>query len=86
MAVLLFWNPLFAALFLIFILFMSFLVEYGAFLQEKADETSRIQEELIIQFAEITENKSGQTGQHIKRVSEYARVIAQAVGLPQERV
>ncbi|MDO4539445.1 MAG: HD-GYP domain-containing protein [Coriobacteriales bacterium] len=85
-AVLLFWNPLVAALFLIFILFMSFLVEYGAFLQEKADETSRIQEELIIQFAEITENKSGQTGQHIKRVSEYARVIAREMGLPEDRV
>ena len=46
-----------------------------------ADETNRIQEEMILSFAEITENKSGQTGQHIKRVSEYSRIIATQLGL-----
>ena len=61
--------------------FFSCLFEYGAYLQTRADETSRIQEEIILSFAEITENKSGQTGQHIRRVSEYSRVLAGAMGL-----
>ncbi|MCR5273603.1 MAG: HD-GYP domain-containing protein [Lachnospiraceae bacterium] len=59
----------------------SYLFDYGAYLQEKADEKNRIEEEMIVSFAEITENKSGQTGQHVKRVSEYSKVIAKAMGL-----
>ncbi|SDA18214.1 HD-GYP domain, c-di-GMP phosphodiesterase class II (or its inactivated variant) [Ruminococcus sp. YE71] len=58
--------------------------EYGAYLQEKADETNRIQEEMIVSFAEITENKSSQTGNHVKRVSEYSRIIAEQMGLSEE--
>ena len=64
----------------------SYIMEYGGYIQEQADETNRIQEEMIVSFAEITENKSGQTGQHIRRVSEYARIIATQLGLPQEAV
>lgn len=66
------------------ILFLSSLFEYGTFLQEKADETSRIQEEMIVSFAEITENKSSQTGRHVKRVSEYSMLIARQMGLDEE--
>ncbi|MCR5032214.1 MAG: HD-GYP domain-containing protein [Lachnospiraceae bacterium] len=64
----------------------SYLFDYGAYLQEKAAQTNRIQEEMIVFFAEITENKSGQTGGHIKRVSEYSRVIAEAMDLPEDEV
>lgn len=63
----------------------SYLMEYGGYIQERADETNRIQEEMILSFAEITENKSGQTGQHIKRVSEYSRVLAEQLGLSPEQ-
>jgi hypothetical protein len=78
------YNPLAGvAIFLVTTLF-SYLVEYGAFIQEKADQTSRIQEEMIVSFAEITENKSGQTGQHVRRVSEYSRILAQEMGLGPE--
>ena len=62
------------------------LVEYGAYLQKKADETNRIQEEIIVSFAEITENKSGQTGQHIRRVAEYSKIIAKELGMTDEQV
>jgi len=62
----------------------SALFQYGAYLQTKADQTSRIQEEMIVSFAEITENKSSQTGNHVKRVSEYSKIIAQQLGLPDE--
>lgn len=62
----------------------SFIMEYGVYIQRKADETNRIQEEIIISFAEITENKSGQTGQHIKRVSEYTRILAEQMGYSPE--
>ena len=56
------------------------------YIQERADETNHIQEEMILSFAEITENKSGQTGQHIKRGSEYSKIIAQQLGLGQEQI
>ena len=65
--------------------FFSFIMEYGSYIQERADETNRIQEEMIVSFAEITENKSGQTGKHIRRVSEYSRLLADALGLDAER-
>lgn len=48
------------------------------------DEMRRTQEELILAFAEITESKSGQTGQHVKRVSEYSKVLGEALGLSKE--
>ena len=66
--------------------FMSYLFEYGAYLQDQADEKSRIQEEMILSFAEITENKSEQTGQHVRRVAEYSKILAEEMGLPPEEV
>ncbi len=44
------------------------------------------QEQVTLAFAEITEAKSGQTGKHVKRVSEYSRAIAQAMGLDHDQV
>lgn len=79
------YNPLMGVLLFLVSLLISYLVDYGAYIQEKADATSRIQEEIIVSFAEITENKSGQTGQHIKRVSEYAKILAEELGLPKEQ-
>ena len=72
-------------LFLVTLLF-SYLFEYGAYLQEKADETQHIQEEIIMSFAEISENKSGQTGFHIKKVAEYSKIIAQELGFDDQQV
>jgi len=69
--------------FTVMLLFAA-LIDYGAYLQEKADETNRIQEEMIISFAEITENKSTQTGNHVKRVSEYSQILAKEMGLPED--
>lgn len=73
-------NPVLGLLTFLLLRFFSLIFEYGAYLQEKAEETTRIQEEIIVSFAEITENKSGQTGQHIRRVSEYSRALAKAMG------
>ncbi|RPF47809.1 HD domain-containing protein [Hydrogenoanaerobacterium saccharovorans] len=39
------------------------------------------QEELVRAFAEITENKSRDTGNHVKRVSEYVKILAYASGM-----
>lgn len=80
------WNVIVAVSLFLVTNLISYIIEYGAYLQERADETNRIQEELVVQFAEITENKSGQTGQHIKRVSEYSRVIAEEMGIEPDRV
>ncbi len=38
------------------------------------------QEAIILSFAEISESKSLQTGQHVKRVSEYVKVMAEYAG------
>ena len=81
-----FYNiPLGIIVFSVTILF-SYLMEYGGYIQMRADETNRIQEEMIYSFAEVTENKSGQTGKHIKRVSEYSRILAEQMGLSPKQV
>ena len=64
---------------------LVYVFEYGAYLQGKEDETSRIQEEMIMSFAEITENKSEQTGRHVRRVAEYSRIMAEEMGLGKDR-
>ena len=79
-------NPIFALTLFLVMLFFSYVFEYGAYLQERAAETNRIQEEVIVSLAEITENKSEQTGQHIKRVSEYSRILARQLGMSDEQV
>ena len=79
-------NPVLGLLMFLLMRFFSLIFEYGAYLQEKADKTNRIQEEVIVSLAEITESKSEQTGQHIKRVSEYSRILATQMGLGEEAV
>lgn len=71
-------------LFLVLRLF-AYLFEYGAYLQDKADETNRIQEEMIMSFAEISENKSDQTGKHVRRVAEYSLIMAEAMGIDEDQ-
>lgn len=39
------------------------------------------QEELVRAFAEMCESKSGQTGSHVKRVSEYVDIMAQTLNI-----
>ncbi len=45
----------------------------------------KTQEAVILSFAEISESKSRQTGQHVKRVSEYVRVMALNTGFDEEK-
>ncbi len=80
------YNPVLAVISFSLVVFFSYVLEYGGYLQDRADETNRIQEEMILSFAEITENKSGQTGQHVRRVSEYSRILASQLGLDAGRV
>lgn len=44
------------------------------------------QEELIFAFAEISESKSKVTGEHIRRVAEYMRVLGKASGFEKDYV
>ena len=85
-------NTAFYIVILVFavLLYTASQLSYGI-LFKHIDESKRIldlskeslasQEQVMLQFAEITEAKSGQTGHHVKRVSEYTRVIATAMGL-----
>ena len=86
LALLMLWNALGGIMITLIAFLASYLIEYGAYLQEKADETERIQEDVIISLVEITENKSGQTGQHVRRVAEYTRVLAEELGYPADRL
>ncbi|MDE7292704.1 MAG: HD-GYP domain-containing protein, partial [Treponemataceae bacterium] len=75
--------------FLIFALFffaITYIFQYGSVLQQKADNTISDQEKIIFALAEMSENKSGQTGQHIKRVSEYSKILAEGLNLPKFRI
>lgn len=78
-------QPLASILLFAVTFIFSYLFEYGAYLQEKADETNRIQEEMIMSFAEVTENKSEQTGKHVRRVAEYSKILAEEMGLSEEQ-
>lgn len=49
-------------------------------------ELQHNQIELIYAFAEISENKSKFTGEHIKRVAEYMKVLGRASGFTEEYV
>lgn len=49
-----------------------------------SEEMYQTQEELVRAFAEICESKSQQTGQHIKRTSEYMKVMAKALKLQEQ--
>ena len=80
-----FFSTLLGAVIFLAIRLLAYIFEYGAYLQEKADETNRIQEEMIMSFAEITENKSEQTGKHVRRVAEYSRIMAEEMGLGEDR-
>lgn len=43
------------------------------------------QEEIVCAFAEISESKSKQTGQHIKRVAEYMKILGEEAGYTEEQ-
>lgn len=55
-------------------------IEESSEIVSLSKESLAAQEQVTLAFAEITEAKSGQTGQHIKRVSEYARILAEGMG------
>ena len=50
---------------------------------EELDQNER---DIIQKFAEISEAKSGETGQHVRRVAEYSAVIARECGLSDDDV
>ena len=85
MLVFIVYNPLIAIVAFVLVKLFAYLFEYGAYLQKRADETNKIQEEMILSFAEITENKSGQTGKHVRRVAEYSKILALELGLGPDR-
>ena len=65
---------------------ISYVFEHGDIMQSQVSKTVSIQENMILTLAEAAEAKSGNVGQHIKRVSEYTRVIAHNMGMSDEEV
>ena len=46
------------------------------------NEITNTQKEIIYTMGEIAETRSKETGQHVKRVAEYSKILALKVGLP----
>ncbi len=55
-------------------------------LSDKNDELYREQEVLITSLAEMIEVQSHETGQHVKRVSEYTKILCTALEMTDEEV
>ncbi|MGN1109809.1 MAG: HD-GYP domain-containing protein [Oscillospiraceae bacterium] len=55
-------------------------------LAEKNDELYQEQETLVTSLAEMIEAQSQETGKHVKRVSEYTRILCEALGMSDEEV
>lgn len=55
-------------------------------LAEKNDELYSEQEILVTSLAEMIEAQSQETGQHVKRVAEYTRILCEALGMSDEEV
>ena len=55
-------------------------------LAEKNDELYQEQETLVTSLAEMIEAQSQETGKHVKRVSEYTRILCEALGFSDEEV
>lgn len=53
---------------------------------DHAEEVKTNQKELIYAFAELSESKSKSTGEHIKRVAEYMKVLGKASGFDDDYV
>lgn len=71
-------------------LFSYYIVDRNMVMLNKTIEANHdlvhSQEELIFAFAEISESKSKVTGEHIRRVAEYMRVLAEASGFTTDYV
>lgn len=71
-------------------LFTYYIVERNMVMLNKAIDSNNdlvhSQEELIYAFAEISESKSKVTGEHIRRVAEYMRVLGTASGFSTDYV
>eukprot|EP01029_Cantina_marsupialis_P032405 TRINITY_DN98675_c0_g2_i1.p1 TRINITY_DN98675_c0_g2~~TRINITY_DN98675_c0_g2_i1.p1 ORF type:complete len:215 (-),score=40.55 TRINITY_DN98675_c0_g2_i1:35-679(-) len=52
-------------------------------LHRELEETQR---EVIYKLGEIGETRSKETGNHVKRVAEYSKILAEKIGLPKEDV
>jgi len=55
-------------------------------LQDARAELASAQKEIMITLSEVVESRSEETAHHVLRVSEYARILARALGLDEEEV
>ena len=65
---------------------ISYMFEQGNIIQSTNTESVSLREDLLLSYAEMAEAKSGQTGQHVKRISEYTRILAKNYGMSDEEV
>ena len=65
---------------------ISYIFEQGDIMKKQDDEKLNLQKEIMLQYAEVSENKSGQVSQHVQRMSEYCRVLAKHMGMTEHEV
>lgn len=65
---------------------VSYIFEQGDIMKKQSDDVIETQKDIILHYAEVSENKSGQVSEHVKRMSEYCRVLAQNLGMSDHEV
>lgn len=65
---------------------ISYVFEHGDIVQRQTAKSVSVQENMILTLAEAAEAKSGNVGHHIKRVSEYTRILAKNMGMSDDEV
>ncbi len=64
---------------------LSVIFDYGRVIKSQLEQTIETDEQILLTLAEMIEVKSTHTGQHVKRISEYSRIIGEALGMSKSR-
>ncbi len=58
--------------------------EYIMSLKNKDSEIETSQSEMILLLGEVIESRSGETGSHVRKVADYAHLLAKKLGMPED--
>lgn len=65
---------------------ISYIFEQGDIMKKQDEEKMDLQKNILLHYAEVSENKSGQVSQHVQRMAEYCRVLAKHMGMTEHEV
>ncbi len=65
---------------------ISYIFEHGSITQKMSEEMLKVYESIIFQYAEVSETKSGQVSQHVRRMTEYSRILASNLDMSEREI